>query len=337
MKLAVVSLFLVLGAIAPAIHAGPEDDYLAGMRLEAKEVGELEKNLASHPDDLSLHARLLGYYGRLRLTSSSANAPAVKHMLWIIRNHPEADLGLEGLTPTGDPSAYGELKQAWLDQVSLHPRDARVAGHAGKYFLVFDRVLAEKLLKEAQELDPHDPDWSEELGRLYALDEGRDAAIRALAQLERARADDTSETSRMYRLDALAMTAFEAGDVDKASGYASDLLAAARKLPKDWDYGNAIHHGNIVLGRIALKRGDVKLAEDYLLKAGGTPGSPQLDSFGPNMSLARDLLAAGDKEVVLQYFRLCGKFWADGGATLDAWARQVKAGQMPEFGASLVY
>ena len=39
-----------------------------------------------------------------------------------------------------------------------------------------------------------------------------------------------------------------------------------------------------------------KLAAEYLLKAGATSGSPQLDSFGPNMSLAKDLLGKDQRE-----------------------------------------
>ncbi len=91
------------------------------------------------------------------------------------------------------------------------------------------------------------------------------------------------------------------------------------------------------MGRIALKHGDLKLAAEYLLKAGTTPGSPQLGSFGPNMSLAKDLLEKGQREPVLQYFELCRKFWKMGGERLDRWTKEVNAGLDPEFGGSLVY
>jgi hypothetical protein len=51
-------------------------------------------------------------------------------------------------------------------------------------------------------------------------------------------------------------------------------------------YGNAIQDGNIVLCRIALLDGKVEAAKVSLKEAGKTPGSPQLGSFGPNMSPA---------------------------------------------------
>ena len=78
-------------------------------------------------------------------------------------------------------------------------------------------------------------------------------------------------------------------------------------------------------------------AVNFLRASGETPGSPQLNSFGPNMSLARDLLEQGETEAVLAYFELCRVFWKMGGSRLDAWAREVRAGNLPAFGANLSY
>jgi len=64
-----------------------------------------------------------------------------------------------------------------------------------------------------------------------------------------------------------------------------------------------------MLGRVALVQGDIDTAESELLAAARVPGSPQLASFGPNMQLAFELLQAGRREAVLEYFRLCGDFW----------------------------
>ena len=80
-----------------------------------------------------------------------------------------------------------------------------------------------------------------------------------------------------------------------------------------------------------------KLAAEYLLKAGATSGSPQLDSFGPNMSLAKELLEKDQREPVLLYFELCRKFWEMGGERLDRWTKEVNAGITPDFGGSLAY
>jgi hypothetical protein len=114
-------------------------------------------------------------------------------------------------------------------------------------------------------------------------------------------------------------------------------LRQAQTRKGDWNYGNAIQHGNIVLGRIALRDGKMDEAKQYLLDAGKTPGSPQLNSFGPNMSLAKDFLDKGETLVVLEYFKQCRKFWKMGGDKLDKWAALAKEGQMPDFGGNLAY
>jgi hypothetical protein len=103
-------------------------------------------------------------------------------------------------------------------------------------------------------------------------------------------------------------------------------------------YGNAIFYGNMVLGRVVLSRDHkVDSAKSYLLAAGRTRGSPQLNSFGPNMSLAKDLLLAGERDTVLEFFTSCRAFWKMGPTKLDEWTAAVKSGRVPDFGANLKY
>jgi tetratricopeptide (TPR) repeat protein len=147
----------------------------------------------------------------------------------------------------------------------------------------------------------------------------------------------TTDENRFYALDGAAKESFNVGKIDDAKNYATELLALAPKFQSDWNYGNAIQDGNLVLGRIAAHDGKIEEAKNYLLDAGKSPGSPQMDSFGPNMSLAKDLLEKGERDTVLQYFELCRKFWRDDYGKLDEWSDDVKAGKIPHFGANLVY
>ncbi len=142
---------------------------------------------------------------------------------------------------------------------------------------------------------------------------------------------------RFYRLVGLAKAALDAGEIEKAAGYGHELLDMAGQFPTDWNYGNAVYFGNWVLGRIVLQRGDESQAGEYLLRAAATPGSPQLNTFGPNTTLAQELLEKGQTGVVLQYFDLCAKFWKMDRGNLAAWAATAKAGGMPNFGANLQY
>lgn len=161
----------------------------------------------------------------------------------------------------------------------------------------------------------------------------QDRLDQARKELDSAR----SEKERFYALRDVAKESLVMGKTEDARRYANELLTLLAKFQGDWNYGNAVHDGNLVLGRIAVTEGQLDEAKRYLIEAGKSPGSPQLDSFGPNMSLAKDLLEKGEKDVVLEYFALCRKFWKMGSASLDQWTSEVKGGKTPDFGANLVY
>jgi hypothetical protein len=88
---------------------------------------------------------------------------------------------------------------------------------------------------------------------------------------------------------------------------------------------------------VALLDGDIATARAELLLAGETPGSPQLDSFGPNMRLAKELLQAGENAIVLEYFELCQRFWVMGAQRLSQWSAAIYESRMPDFGPNLRY
>ena len=148
-----------------------------------------------------------------------------------------------------------------------------------------------------------------------------------------------NEKERFSALDDAAKESLNVGKKDEAKAYADELATLMDKYKDDGNYGNAVQDVNIVLGRLALAAGRIDEAKADLLKAGKSPGSWTMNSFGPNMSLAKELLEKGERDVVLEYFDLCRRFWSmnmnDG--KLDQWSQDVKAGKMPSFGANLEY
>lgn len=48
---------------------------------------------------------------------------------------------------------------------------------------------------------------------------------------------------------------------NRVKDWAEKYLALAENNQKNWNYGNAIHHANLALGRIALKQGKVEAAK----------------------------------------------------------------------------
>jgi len=169
---------------------------------------------------------------------------------------------------------------------------------------------------------------------LEYLQESYDVAVQALGKSH----DEKLQAALPGLQIDLALAALEAGQVDLAKKHAAQTLRKNTDR-KNWNYGNIIHNANQILGRSALREGKLADAKTYLLRGGATPGSPQLNSFGPQMQLARELLEKGEKEPVLQYLDLVSKFWASDkeqselskrhAALIAGWKREIAEGKIP--------
>jgi TonB family protein len=191
-------------------------------------------------------------------------------------------------------------------------------------------------------IDPSQGTFTPSITDLMAAQQRRGELEEALPRTPQQKLADIEEDSqggdksrRFYALGTIASTALAAGERSKAEATARELLAMAADFPKDWNYGNAIHDGHMTLGLIALDKNDIGAASRELLEAGRTPGSPQLDSFGPNMSLADALLKKGEKATVIEYLSACGTFWKMGQDRLKSWADTINEGSVPTFGVNL--
>jgi hypothetical protein len=326
----------------------------AGMRnqITAKDAQALEEGLIKHPDNLTAREELIRYYFEAALNSRTPELEGKReqHVLWLIENHPESELAgtpeaeIMAIGLSESTEGYHRGKQLWLAQVESHPDSKRILLSAAQFCLFSDRKIARELLEKAAALDPGDPETSSRLAQSYEHErmlvnssEEKTALAQKALSIRELGLEKAGGEERFYELGDLATTAFEAGETAKAQQYASELLQSAQKFKNDWNYGNAVHKGNIILGRIALQRGDTASAKEHLLAAGETPGSPQLNSFGPNMTLAKELLEKGERDVVLAYLQSCAKFWKMGTDNLQSWMATVKAGGIPEFGGNLLY
>ena len=64
-----------------------------------------------------------------------------------------------------------------------------------------------------------------------------------------------NKRERFYALDNAAKAAFNIRNLNQAKYLAEELLGMSNDFADDWNFGNAIHAANIVLGRIALAEG----------------------------------------------------------------------------------
>ncbi|MCP5149767.1 MAG: hypothetical protein H6982_03370 [Chromatiales bacterium] len=140
-----------------------------------------------------------------------------------------------------------------------------------------------------------------------------------------------SEEKEFYELPRAALAYLTLNQPSLAAEAANRALQLSSSYTGNWNYGNAIHSCNVVLGLLALDAGERESAISYLRAAGATPGSPQLASFGPNMQLAKRLLLLGEFEEVASYFAQCQRFWKHGGNWLRIWNRKIAAKEVPHF------
>lgn len=311
--------------------------YLEGVKMKTGEIAGLEAQVAANSEDLAARVKILGYYSQSSTFQTEAREAMQPHILWIIRNHPAHEAAGWPFCRTDakiDAACYKVQAAAWEEQLAAHLNDIRVLDNAANFFKSSDWGRAKELLLAAKKLDPGNPKWSKRIGFLYSLGRNISSVGKANArhafEAYREAADAQSGENRFYTLEDLATSAFQAGEMVSARSAAEELLKIAPDYRKNWNYGNAIYTGNAVLGQVVLEEGDVEAACRYLLAAGDTPGSPQLNSFGPEFALAQALLDRGENETVLTFLEKISKFWGMDRGRLDAWKKAIQAGSKPK-------
>ena len=135
---------------------------------------------------------------------------------------------------------------------------------------------------------------------------------------------------RFYALDNEIKRAYAEESYVNAKELIHEYLALAEVYRCNWNYGNAIHDANRILGLISLHNDNLEDAANYLIKAGKSTGSPQLDTFGPELDLANALLNLGETEAVKAYLRDIQSFWEMDEGRVDEWLTAIDAGETPE-------
>lgn len=352
LKMVVLSLAAVM-LFAPAVLAGPEQGKeesklpsFAAPRgfISEEEAAALEAQLDKNPDDMAAREKLLWKYGLDRFKSQDAKKLFAKHVFWVIKNRPASRLAEYQciLIPEVDGPYYEKGSRLWMKQVRKHSDNPVVIGNAANYIGTNDAGKSAELLLKCRELDRQNPKWPYELGMLCSRErqsENHDsekvkaASAKAVVYLEEAYGMMVNEDMRFSMLNNLAKLSFEAGDAAKAEKYARELLDTASGKQEHWNYWNAVFDGNLVLGRIALAGGKTKEAREFLMKSAEIAGSPQLSTFGPNLTLAKDLFEKGEKDAVLKFFKRFSMFWKGAEPFIEA----IQKGEPPAWGANLYY
>jgi len=243
-----------------------------------------------------------------------------------------------------DAALFHKAKELWLTHIKAQRHNLSILGNAAEFFADDEPALSKELLLRAGALDPRNPEWVRRLGKLE-LDDLEDCSVdRVKAQtqqgfflMESALQLTADEESRFDMLSEVANAALAAGQIERARSYAVELLQTGGQPNFVSLNGDAHHQANVLLGRLSLRDGDIEKAKIHLREAGKTTGSPVLKSFGPNMSLAKELLESGERDVVIEFLNLCTKFWYTPDHEPQKWIHAIEQGEIPDFGANLSY
>ena len=140
-----------------------------GWHTSPAEAAQLESQLTSHPQDVAARTRLISYYYQ-QMTAE----PRTRHILWLIENHPEAEVfriapdvtSLEvawhGLNSVGDRD---KARALWLRQLARFSNDAEVLANAAPALPAEESI---RVVRRLRMLGPSNPVWTVNLTSVYA-------------------------------------------------------------------------------------------------------------------------------------------------------------------------
>ncbi len=118
-------------------------------------------------------------------------------------------------------------------------------------------------------------------------------------------------------------------NLDLAAAKARELLELAQRVPGAPHSGYAVFEGNIMLGKVALRKGHKREAARYLLAAADAPASDELRHSTILMNLPRTLIDWGERDAAVQFLdRIASKTL--GAKEFQDWAAQIRKGENPD-------
>jgi tetratricopeptide (TPR) repeat protein len=253
------------------------------------------------------------------------------HVLWMVENHPEhastAEPSLRDLPD--DPDGTAQILALWRKNLELRGDELAVLKNAEKYFFGKDPAEADRLIHRIAAKEPSNREWPNELAQLYRMfgipgESISDPAARAAESYRRVLALTQTTAAREALAGDMADAAFRLGDFAGAAQLAKIHLAGRDKT--------ATQRANTILGRVALRSGDMPAAERYLLDSAAPEAGKDISLSGPTMILAKELFEQGEKAAVLRYLETCLTLWPRGEGVLQFWIGEINSGKTPKFG-----
>jgi hypothetical protein len=318
------------------------------IRLNSNDSQFLEGIAITFPYDLAVRILLIGFYFSQMGQSTTLYFNWRKHILWLVEHWPASEVFERGesyLFERADRESYFKARELWLSHIGSNPESVPILSNAARYLAVSDCDVSEALFRKCQTLDPGNPLWVKMIAHVLDLQtrapefkKANGQALRTvLMKLEECLKLAHSCESRLAILPLIAKAALEGKELQRCDAYASELLDLGNASEVDILRKCYVQHALILLGRAALKEGTIDVAKKRLKEAGNLDGPKTLNAFQPFMSLAKELLEEGEKDTVIEYLRSCDDHWIDENHTFCQWIHKIENGQVPEFGAKLLY
>jgi hypothetical protein len=140
-----------------------------GWKTTPAEAAQLELQLARHPQDVAARTRLISYYYQQMIAARRA-----RHVLWLIENHPEAEVfliasdvthmapGWHGLNSAAD---WEKARMLWLREAERFSSHPTVLANAAQALPVEDSM---RLIQRLRSLEPSNAVWTVNLASIYA-------------------------------------------------------------------------------------------------------------------------------------------------------------------------
>jgi hypothetical protein len=173
----VLTFSLALPVVNPAaalqLQKEAHESILAeGWRLTPEGAARLESALAANPQDVPARVRLISYYYQRMIAE-----PRSRHVLWLIENHPEANIfrvaadvtsmKFPDWTGLNTQAGYERAKALWLKQTLRYATDTRILANAADASVLEPDVRL-RLVRRLRVLEPKNPEWSTWLAVVYA-------------------------------------------------------------------------------------------------------------------------------------------------------------------------
>jgi hypothetical protein len=154
---------------AKAANDAHEAILAEGWHTSSAEAAQLELQLASHPENVPARTRLISYYYQQVIAE-----PRSRHILWLIENHPEAEVfrvasdmtsfevTWHGMSSDADRD---KARALWLRQLGRFSADPAVLTNAAQALPVEESI---RVVRRLRVLDPSNSVWTVNLASVYA-------------------------------------------------------------------------------------------------------------------------------------------------------------------------